>query len=240
MARNGLQTATVLLTSAINVSAPRTALSEPSRRLEETLKSIEMWRRMPGVGKIVLCDGSGFDFPMIALGSRDGADVEVLSFTNDVEEVGRKGKGYGEGQIVSHALAHSRFLSTESVFAKCTGKLWVSNFRRCLRGFNGVAAFDYAGWLQPTSIDTRFYIVQKSFYLDVLSDAHVGVDDSRGIYLEHVFAQALAAKKLASYAMSPTPRIEGVSGSMGVAYETREMKAKCRDLRSWIARNIPA
>ena len=225
----------VLITSAINVSAAKTVLTDVKARLELTLNSVQQWRETPGVSHVIVCDGSGFDLgPHISNMFSNQADVgcEVISFTNDVAGVKAKGKGYGEGEIVNYALQQSQVLKGASHFAKCTGKLWVENFASCLNGFNGLAAFDFRGNFKPVQIDTRFYIVNKEFFVANMAALHHFVDDGNGFYLEHAFRDGLKSRALSDYVMFPTPRIRGISGSMGVRLETSRTKAALRDFRS--------
>ena len=232
---NKLVNSPVLITSAINVAAAKTVLTDATARLELTLNSIQQWRATQGVSHVIVCDGSGFDLgPYINNMSINQAGVgcEVISFINDVAGVEAKGKGYGEGEIVNYALQHSQVLKDASHFAKCTGKLWVENFADCLNGFNGIAAFDFHGNFKPEQIDTRFYVVSKDFFVSHMAALHHCVNDSNGFYLEHAFRDGLQAHKLSDYVMYPTPRISGVSGSMGVLFEPSRIKAALRDIRS--------
>jgi hypothetical protein len=228
----------VLITTAVQASAPFTRLSDPSARLRETEKGLSRWLSQPGVTHVVVCDGSGFDFrPMLRdLCAGTPVTAESLSFANDAAMVKERGKGWGEGEIVKYALTNSRILDDFSAFAKCTGKLWVPNFSDCLKGFNGTASFDFNGWLTPKFIDTRFYIAQKDFYSRHLIDAHQKVFDSRGFYLEHAFLHALRDFSPSIYVMFPTPRIRGMSGSMAAPYAQSKMKSSLRDIRSYLVR----
>jgi hypothetical protein len=230
----------VLITSAINVSAAQTMLADAERRLQLTLQSIEHWRSTPMVSHVIVCDGSGFDLGSHIKNMRTdqmGADCEVISFTNDVAKVRTKGKGYGEGEIVNYALQHSPVLRDAIVFAKCTGKLWVENFGGCLKRFNGLAAFDFHGNFKPEQIDTRFYIVNKEFFNLNMAALHNHVDDSNGFYLEHAFRDGLKRFKISDYVMCPTPRVSGVSGSMGTTYQHHRIKSFLRDARSLLIKH---
>lgn len=225
----------ILITSAINVSAKQTMLTDVDVRLRLTLQSIEQWRSTPMVSHVVVCDGSGFDLgPYIKNMDTEkiGANCEVVFFNNDVAKVRSKGKGYGEGEIVNYALEHSLILREAIVFAKCTGKLWVENFVDCLKRFNGLAAFDFHGKFTPNQIDTRFYIVNKEFFNLNLAVLHNHVDDSKGFYLEHAYRNGLKNTKLSSYVMTPTPKICGISGSMGTIYKYNKIKSFLRNARS--------
>lgn len=235
----GRQGVPILITSAISVSARQTVLTDVEKRLELTLAGLRMWLSTAGVTQVVVCDGSGFDLgPHLgSVGPSGGrVDCEVLAFQNDATLVRSRGKGYGEGEIVNHALRHSRILRSASSFAKCTGKLWVTNFASCLRGFNGVAAFDFRGLWKPTLIDSMFYIVGTDFYASRIARLHEAVDDDNGYYLEHAFRDGLRDLPPSRYVMYPTPRIVGMSGSTGEAYGRPPLRALMRDWRSGMVR----
>ena len=232
----------LLITTAITVSAAQTMLTDSSRRLDLTLESIRRWRLTRGVGSVVVCDGSGYDLgPYIndGLPSPGAAPCEVMRFTNDLAGVRSKGKGYGEGEIVNYALQHSAILKEATCFAKCTGKLWVENFADCIKGFNGLAAFDFVGIFKPQTIDTRFYIVNKAFFVSNMAGLHANVNDAEGLYLEHAFKEGLKMLKYSDYIMVPTPRIGGVSGSTGMAFKApHSLKAVLRDIRSILVKSF--
>lgn len=225
----------VLITSAVNVFAEHTRLNDVQVRLQLTLQSIEKWRSTPLVSHVVVCDGSGFDLePYIKNINADGeyCACEVISFTNNVARVRSQGKGYGEGEIVNYALQRSKVLKNANIFAKCTGRLWVKNFDRCLKKFNGIASFDFQGKLTPVNVDTRFYIVQKEFYILNLAGLHNQVDDNKQYYLEHAYRDGLKIIKLSDYVMTPTPIVLGISGSMGIEYRQHKIKMFLRNIRS--------
>lgn len=227
----------VLITSAINVSASHTLLIDADIRLHLTLKSIDHWRSKAMVSYVIVCDGSGYDLkPYIDNSNLENqkAYCEVISFTNNINKVKSKGKGYGEGEIVKYALQKSLILQNANIFAKCTGKLWVENFSECLNSFKQFAVFDIQGWLKIKAIDTRFYIVNKNFYIKYIADLHQNVDDDDGYYLEHAFRDGLKRFKPSEYIMFPTPKVIGVSGSSGSIYKSQRIKSMLRDIRSFI------
>lgn len=225
----------ILLTSAIHVSAPLTALTDTALRLEAHLASLRAWSRTPGVREIVICDGSGFDLdPHVDPIRRENPEVaiEALSFQNDRDMVARRGKGYGEGEIVAHALQESRLLRGRPAFGKCTGKLWLENFGACLRGWNGQAGFNLWGRTRIDSIDTRFYLVARSFFDSHLRDRYREVDDPAGHYLEHSYRDGLSGLSPRSYVMWPAPRLQGLSGSSGRGLPRQRLGGIRNDLRN--------
>jgi hypothetical protein len=231
----------VLITTAIAVSSPQTLLTDSKVRLELTVESIRRWRFTRGISGVVVCDGSGYDLsPHIDAGSpkEAGHKCEVLTFINDTAGVRTKGKGYGEGEIVMYALRHSEMLNKSPSFAKCTGKLWVENYIECARGFNGLAAFDFGGKFKPKKIETRFYMVNKEFFLSSLGGLHNKVNDADGYYLEDAFKEGLKTLRFSDFIMYPTPRIRGVSGSTGISYRPDRFKSALRDMKALFVRSI--
>lgn len=231
----------ILLTTAVHVAAEQTALTDAARREEAILLSVKHWAMLPCVRRIVICDGSNFDFTAAVqhiLPNRPGLTIECLSFQNDAEAVGRYGKGYGEGEIISYALEKSTILKNAPAFAKCTGKLWVTNFEACARHFDGRAAFLLSGRRQVSYVDTRFYIVSKSFFSERLARCYVLVRDNAGHYLEHAYAEAMTGESSDAVTIWPAPIIEGLSGSSGKTYTntaaTRmRLAARCLSYLLW-------
>jgi len=175
--------------------------------------------------QIVICDGSGFDFSEIVAKKFPEANIECLFFENNRELVALYGKGYGEGEIVKYALENSKYLKDAQFFAKCTAKLWVSNFFKCLKDAGGpfscncvFSNYKSVFKLKFEHIDTRFYITNKLFFLENFASAYLNVRDQEGHYLEHCFRDVVIEKKLNKIITPIFPIIEGVSGSSGVKY----------------------
>jgi len=179
----------LLITSCVSTSAPLTTLSNPTERINLTVKFIGAWLSAFPQLKIVICDGSGFNFSQTLDNLFPTACIEVISFMNDASSVSMYGKGYGEGEIINYALENSRILKESSLFAKVTSKMWVKNFEDCVKIFNGqfLAAPQFQALPSRDKIflefiDTRFFISDLKFYLSTLSKAHLRVRDLEGYY----------------------------------------------------------
>ena len=225
----------LLVTSAVNVSAPFVEITDPTIRVELTLEAIGEWIRIvPGID-IVICDGSGYDFePAVAQAFPDSS-IECLHFRNNKVMVMSRGKGFGEGEIVTHAVSHSRLIGAYDYFAKCTSKLWVANFAECLSGFNGVfngeMAFDDRSIHNYRHCDTRFYLTGKKFYCETLSMCHTLVQDDRGYHLEHAFGDVLRKTDIRHIVFKTKPLIYGYSGSTGQFFNPEPERMRSRLLR---------
>jgi hypothetical protein len=195
-------------------------------RLKHLLDSIQLWRVANPDLEIVICDGSGFDLTE-HVRARLGAacrGVEIMCFTNNREKVRAKGKGYGEGEILRHALHSSEKLRSRGYFAKCTGKLFVRNYGQLVRSHLGALSVEkyYRGRysLSYDSCDTRFYIASRDFYLRYLANCHESVNDHEGLYIEHMFADGVKRSGARLTDFKVKPLIVGYSGTKNLPLNT--------------------
>jgi len=229
----------ILITCAIKVNAPYTQLSNAQERLELLISSIIQWNNINGVKRLVICDGSGYDLTEHIVGlNLNNIEYEILNFTNDIEDVKKFGKGYGEGQIVEYAIKNSKFIKESSHFAKCTGKLWVDNYIDCLNNYNGNYFFDYHGRFSPISIDTRFYIINKEYFINNIMNLYKCVDDKNFIYLENAYLLFFKRLKIANFISYPVPLIRGVSGSTGLPHKVDKIRIFIKNIKHYILKNI--
>jgi len=231
----------LLLTSSVVAHDTDVALKDTEERQRLTMDSLGEWMLIDPALQIVICDGSGFDFTNSIRQRFPSADVECLFFQNDLLAIKRYGRGYGEGEIVRHALEHSRLITYAGCFAKCSAKLWVKNYRDCLSEWNGKLCLkgvflDVFSPSKPTTlayIDTRFYISQVKLYKELLLEAHVGIDKDKGYGLEECFLDCIHDTGMHNMLWRTPPIIEGVGGGIGAAYRNsvkRNLKEKLRSL----------
>jgi len=238
----------VLLTSSVIAHDTEVALKDTDERLRLTLDCVGEWLRIDSSLQIVICDGSGFDFSALIRRRFPQASVECLFFNNDIDAVQRLGRGYGEGQIVRHAVEHSRCIAQAQCFAKCTAKLWVENFHACVAQWNGRLCLkgvflDVFSPFKPTTlayIDTRFYIAQLQVYRDLLMDVHARIDKDRGYGLEESFRDAVRSAALTGVLWRTPPVIAGVGGGIGVSYRNPVRRIVKERLRSLLVQRHPA
>jgi hypothetical protein len=228
----------VLLTSSVHVADQSVNLKNPSLRIDHTLESIEHWLTLCPNVRLVICDGSGFDFSRIVGEKFPRARIECLNFQNDKKMVAYHGKGYGEGEIIKYAIANSSHLADSDWFVKCTAKLWVDNFSACIKEWNGQflcwAFFANVFSFKKTKfayIDTRFYVINKNFYLKYFSDAHLEVGGPEGRSIEDIFREVVLTNGMQKVIFNTPPVICGVGGGSGKYYKTgmrRRIKEKLR------------
>jgi hypothetical protein len=232
----------LLLTSSVIAHDPGVALSNTQTRKSLTLNSIFEWLRVDPSLEIVICDGSNYNFtPEIRL-EFPNAKIECLHFENSQIEVEKYGRGFGEGEIIRFALAHSKIILEAQCFAKCSAKLWVKNFDDCKKQWNGYwvckGVFENVLSLNKSPvfsyIDTRFYIVSVDFYKTHLLDAHLSINKKSGFGLEQSFKNVFLNQKIGHAMFRCYPYIEGVGGGTGKSYRNsifRKIKEAIKGLR---------
>ena len=214
----------LLLTSCVTTSALFTKLTDTNKRIELTIQSIKEWIRIQPDIKIVICDGSNYDFSTITKELFPTSKIECLYFQNNIDCVKLYGKGFGEGEIINYAVENSRLIKDTDFFAKCTAKLWVNNYNNCLHSWNGTFKSDCnctniksINNIEIGYIDTRFYLVSKLFYNKYLAGAHLNVNDLN-MPLERCFRDAIIKHNINNFIFPNLPMIIGVSGSTEVNY----------------------
>lgn len=222
----------ILLTSSVVAHDKGVRLQDPEVRARLAMESILKWRAIAPMNPLVLCDGSGFDF-MPLVSSLPGSDtIECLHFHNDVGLVQLHGRGYGEGEIVRHALEHSKLIQSAGCFAKCTSKLWVENFNECISQWNGDLllkgvfnnVFTPRKATELAYIDTRFYAAGMDAYRRFFMHAHYGIRLEDGHGLEETFCEIFLKNKFTECLMCPPPIICGVGGGTGVYYKNTPLR----------------
>jgi len=201
---------------------------------------LEHWLALSPNLKIVICDGSGYDFEPILHQKFPGRKIESLYFKNSSEAVRKNGVGYGEGEIIKYALNHSKYLNNSDYIIKCTGKLWVSNIQDCLKewhsDFMANAHFLNIFSLRPIKIDyidTRFYIFNKKFYINNLLDSFKESGFGENKSIENIFLKVILGLNLKGFIFSTNPVIHGMSGASGTYYKNnlrRSIKNKLKKL----------
>ncbi len=237
----------VLLTSSVIAMDHSVALRDPGQRIGYTLESIEQWLEVDAGLRLVICDGSGYDFSEIVESKFPNRSIECLHFENDQQLVERHGKGFGEGEIIKHALAHSRSLKNADWFAKCTAKLWVDNFGQCLSEWNDFflckAFFSDVFSLKKTKleyVDTRFYLANKDVYSNYFLEAHSDVGGPGGLSIEDKFKKVLLQNDMKKVLFKSPLVISGVGGGSGKYYKSNLKRRIKESLRSRMVRSNPS
>jgi len=218
----------LLITGAIDIrelNVPLTKIIDVNERLLQYTYSIEYAiTHYESIAEIVFCENTDFMFdysPLKKKAADYGKKLEILSFKGDYLNIQRKGKGFGEGEIIKYALNKSKLLRQCDCFYKLTGRLIIKNMDKILAATSQKSSFIYYPKtiykISKDHIETYFYKVDKDLYIKKLINAYQEVDEIHFQYLEHVFHERLSKTGFRSF--NTLPLISGFSGTSGDAYE---------------------
>ncbi len=218
----------LVITGSINITPyiiPTTSLTDLNIRLEQYLKSIEYAiENYHEITHIVFCENTDYNFDYSFLyrkANQHNKTFELLSFKGSYPIIQKQGKGYGEGEIIQYAINNSLYLKKSSFFFKLTGRLVIKNMDKIINSTKSDCAFEmipsYIYNNSKNYVSTTFYKVNKSLYINVLSDAYKDVNDFKENYLENIFFERLKDLNLTSFNIPP--HISGQSGSSGKYYD---------------------
>jgi len=213
----------ILLTATItpNINTPYTVLLDSQIREKQYIKTLKKIIEETNFEDIIFCENSNYVFmdefnELKILASIRNKNLELLSFEGNTAETIKRGKGYGEGELIKYALFNSKLLKDESEdFFKLTGRLFIENINTILKEKEKNIFLRYKP--RYKAVDTRFFKSNIKFYKDNLINLYEKVDDSNLIYLEHCFYNKIKKFDLPSFKCYPI--FLGNSGSTGEEYK---------------------
>lgn len=224
--------APLLLTATV---APQVSgnlkLASPEIRASQYKLAIEQWCRSGFFKKIVICENSNYQESVLITGTviekfkKDGGVIEYLTFLPEsMSNVSRFGKGYGEMEIIKHAVSESLLIRNAGFFTKCTGRLFVKNSDHILNSLNLSPNFAICANLSMMLkfCDSRFFICSVDFFEKYLVSKIDRLCDSEGRYFEKILAMGILnaiANDMRWSVPVRAPWYEGQSGSVGIKYK---------------------
>ncbi len=211
----------LLITGCVNVSKEmcNVFLIDSNERWEQYKETLRWAIEDTAFDVIVFCENSGFQnedirsFEMAATSC--GKKFEYITYVADKELNDRYGKGYGEGELVKHAVHNSKYISLNSSFYKITGKLVVKNINKII-GKSDTTHFMKA--YKGIGVDTRFYQMNLEDYYRCFEDAYKFCNDKKREILEVVYADVIQKNSVRATCFSRFPVVVGRSGSNGSEY----------------------
>ncbi|MBC8986177.1 hypothetical protein H9X96_10370 [Pedobacter sp. N36a] len=222
----------LMLTGCINPAGMIfTELQNPDLRLNQYVEAINFYLEKTE-GKVLFVENSGFDISNHFDVSTKGR-LEVLTFDgNNYDKV--LGKGYGEMLIIKYAIDNSIFVNSSKSICKITGRYKILNVSNLLKNYINSESnlmVQLCGKMKYS--DSRFFIADRSFYEDFLINSLELINDTKGVYFEHVLSKAVLRAIISGYFYLPFKfhlRISGRSGTDNKNYND--------SLFYWFPRNI--
>jgi hypothetical protein len=209
----------VILTCTVHPQVHVSRARRDDRILDYAL-SVQKWKSLLRSGdQLIVVENSGFDLRSV-LPSDTASLIDYVPAPYPEPEDIKRGKGYLEARMITHALALARL----DVVVKATGRLQVSNFRRlrtdwppgALRWLSARLSFD----LQFA--DTRFYVGDPASMQAANQCAHDVVDESNAVWIEQALARyittAVGAGDVEFIRFRRAPFVRGSSGSVDRRY----------------------
>lgn len=192
---------------------------DPRRRLKDYQRALRKWSRVPGLDSIIFCENSGFDLSSLRTsgnGVSGGRSTRFVSFQgNDFSPC--LGKGYGEVGIIKHAVSTTG-VNRECLLLKVTGRYFVRNADAVLAQIHRQPECDVFCTLSPDRkwAHSQVFAATIPFFETYLFPLHSRINDSEGVFLEHVLGAAIRAGAAAGVRCAEWCRpvkLAGVSGT---------------------------
>ncbi len=206
-------------------------------RLGQYIDSARFFICNTNIDKIIFCDNSNSLFPELIKLKEDakeyGKTFEILSFQGSNDMIVEYGKGYGEGQIMEYVLMNSKVLMGEDYIVKLTGRMILDNINVLSRRLNTDKAYINACVIAGERVtDTRIYAMPIVIFQKYFINAYTQVNDKKGYFLEHVYADIIKSNQLQFLNFPRYPRIVGVAGTSGHIYAYKKWKCLIKDIIS--------
>ena len=217
--------ATILITTANNPpdGVPFLQMKDPATRMITSKAALYFWVAQ-GVEQIVLADATATNLLNeceVEEINLTGTHIEQINYMQATDDIIEKGKGYGEGRLIEFAINNSKLLAREEYFFKCTGKVYVRNFKiiaEIIRA-NNISCLFWRHMKDGTSMqpwaDCRFFFTSKEFAKKHLIPAYIKSNDKKDPCEYHVFEML---NQNVDIGRGVRPFISGYSGGTGEAY----------------------
>lgn len=217
----------LIITACISVEpeVPCVSIRNASDRLQDYLKTIEWAIEETDFSDILFCDNSNFDLDAVnglkELKKRaciKRKNLECYSFRGNAGAVQAKGKGYGEGEIISWLYDNCPTMRTYQYYYKITGRLTINNIQQIHLSEKAKNTFIFD--VGSKCVDTRFYKLSMKDYKIHFKNVFWEVDDTQNIFLEYVYYHTLISRHLSFERFNRSLEFRGRSGTSGVEYCT--------------------
>lgn len=235
----------LLLTACVKPNGmPQTAIKFVDERLRQYRESLNFYLAKTNFD-VVFCENTGMDISEHYEKEIQKGRLEVLTYEgNDFDKI--KGKGYGECQIVAHALQHSQKLKQASMYqpvVKISGRHIVRNIKSIVNFTN--LFIGKKSTFVCAHINNRTKGAISDFYIGTLNfhqlfiNNQSEIDESKGVWYEHVLFSTMEEyyhNKKGEVLNLPVPLYQiGVSGSTGEPFIRPSYKDYMKSILKCIA-----
>lgn len=224
---NHYQDIVVLLTATVDVrNVVYLQRSDLQVRLSDYEQSLKLWMENKYTPKLIFCENSGYDLSLLSescyRNNPHQKKIEFISF-DDNHYPRELGKGYGEMRIIEHVIENSRLIGPDTLIVKVTGRLFVAGIGTIISGMLRNPKADIYCNLSgyQTKAESYIFCASVSFLKNYLFPGKELINDSKGVFFEHVLARAVHAALSDGKVWSMLPGfidLRGVSATTGAIY----------------------
>jgi hypothetical protein len=241
-----MQKPVVLLTATIHCGdTPLVERRDPRIREGDYKWAITGWLAAKGYDTLIFCENSGADLSKLekyaASINRLQHKLIFLSY-KDNSGAATRGKGYGEMEIIRHAIDEMTDLAPEQMLLKVTGRYRARNATRLLSQLESTQADICCSvrynltWAESTlfAITTR---CAREYLLPRLNE----INDLEGRWFEHALSNAVHRTILAGRGWSPLPcdpSVYGVQATYGIRFGLSPIPRIRHKARLFLARKV--
>lgn len=164
-------------------------LRDPGLRRQQYVESLRRWVPMAARhgAILVLVENSGADLERLAFDAVGGVPdhLRLLSAEQPAAEYVSRGKGAPEALMMDR-FCETFFEDPAEPWYKCTGRLFVKNFSRCIPAALQPNAIVARMTLSLHIMDTRFFGASAGIWRGHFTDAAGGVSDPDDVPIEKV------------------------------------------------------
>ena len=176
--------------------------------------------------RLILCENSGWDLQELAVGL-PSKRANLLSYRMP-DELTVRGKGYGELDLIIHALAAAR----PGPVLKVTGRYYVQNMGQVVAWIrtHPDAAVITCAPDPPHGFPAQCFYAAAGFLERYLAPYRERIDDRRGFWFEHALEAAIADAVRDGHQhaiFSSRPLLLGISGSGNLPVGIRPREGGC-------------
>jgi hypothetical protein len=234
----------VFITATIHCGeTPLVKRCDPIQREQDYLRAFRHWLSLKCNADILFCENSGADLSAFhtaaATDAPTGGSVRFVSFVGN-DGAQRYGKGYGEIEMLRYAFKTFPELRDYQYIMKVSGRYVVRNGSEIICRIRRMATDLICDihW-NLTYGDVRTVAFKPHIALSHLIPFQEEIDDTRGVFIEHLMARCVHRTMAAGGSWAPlpcTPYCDGVSGS----WNTSEHDSLSRRVKQDIKRRVAA
>ncbi len=215
---------TLLLTGTIEPQKDILFLNivDPKIRYAQYIESIRTYLIKSDCDYLVFCENSEYeikDMPALnELAKKQGKKLEILQFKGNHTKSVQKWRWFGESEIIEYAINNSELIKSSGSFIKITWRYRCENINKIIHAsqewdvcFSKLMPSSLFS-LNTKAVNTALFKTSVSFFNQYLTWAWEEVDDTKIVFLEHIYYNRLKKVRNLIHPLPVYPKMRGITG----------------------------